>query len=476
MNWTLISAQEQDAWTHDYVAEILDAPCALGPTLKLGNAEAVWEEIDPGVALVHSKGGSLADRYLAEQLLVGKLRERGIDRAEFSFDPEHKTSDWNDIMDKAQRLIQSGNVTLLRNGYNNIVGHVIGDHGEYQTEIGRDDPNSRAITTWQCECPWDQFAWGRTRKWKKYEGRPCAHVLATFWSSQSAPLDDDATGENIPPGQRPPEPRPEGGPPVPGPETATPPPPEQQQLQIPFQEQGPVTPPAQPASPNVLPPFPGEENQLLPPGQLQPGQPGQSVSMPGARQPTPFNPMQNPSTYSKVAEVKAETLGNHPWQEGEFGKGFVLDDDRVLTWAAPDGPHHADMLEPWMNVKHYLEITPNGKYFAQDDEYGDSEGATWRFAADFENSDMVRLEEEEYGVLEGKSEEHGAGQYKLIPKGSIGEVLGQDPTLGWVDVIFAGPQAKAGPMEPYHIRAWIEPSKLTPMPNIQKPGPAVRRR
>ena len=81
---------------------------------------------------------------------------------------------------------------LKSNGTNNVVGQVQGDHGDYQTEIGRDDPNSRAITTWQCECPWDQFAWQRTRQWKKYEGRVCSHVLATYWLSQQLPLDEDA--------------------------------------------------------------------------------------------------------------------------------------------------------------------------------------------------------------------------------------------------------------------------------------------
>lgn len=393
MTWNIAKISTEKEWTRDYVKSVLASPCMPARVQSIGSVEVVWNELDPGVAFVHSSGGTTDDRYLAEQIVTSKLVANGYERALFSFDPEHKTSDWNDIQEKAKRLIDSGNVTILRNGYNNIVAHVIGDHGEYQCEIGRDDPESRAITTWQCDCPWDQYAWQRTRKWKKYEGRPCAHVLATFWQSQSTPLDPDAFGEAIPPGQ--------AGPMVPG-----------EQMALPFQQQGPVTPPGPPgaatpapppapSSPGVLPPFPGEQMQMVPPGQLQPGQPGITVSQPGARQPTPFNPLQNPSTYSKA----------------------------------------------------------------------------WSFeSADFNNSDMVRLEEEEYGVAEGKSEAHGAGQYKAIPKGSIGEVLGQDPTTGWVDVMFVGPQANAGPMEPYHIRAWIEPSNLTPMPGIKKPGPAIRRR
>jgi hypothetical protein len=323
--------------------------------------------------------------------------QHGYERAYFSFDKLEKTADWDDIMAKARRLINSGAVQILRNGYNNIVAHVVGDHGEYQSEIGRDDPNSRAISTWQCECPWDQFAWQRTRQWKKYEGRPCAHVLATFWQSQATPLDEELQeGQQLPPGQKGFQPQ------TPGDITGLPQA-EPTQPMIPGMDPGlpQALPPTTPGAPDILPPFPGEQLQLVPPGQLQPGQPGITVSEPGARQPTPFNPLQNPSTYSKVAD--------------------------------------------------------------------------WVFeATEFNNSDMVRLDQEEYGIAEGKSEQHGAGKYRLIAQNSIGEVLGQDPTTGWVDVIF--PIHDAGPMEPYHIRALIEPSMLTPMPHIQKPGPFIKRR
>jgi hypothetical protein len=400
-HWTVSHATTEEDWTRQYLSSILTQPCASAAS----QAEAHHRELDPGVAHVWATGGSLEDRRLAEQSLVARLAQRGIERAVFTFDPEHKTADWNDIMNKARRLIDSGHVHMVRNGYNNIVSHVWGDHGDYDVEIGRDDPNSRAITSWTCDCPWDQFAWQRTRQWKKYEGRPCAHVLATFWQSQMLPIDEEGTpGMNalktspdqmqLPfqfgPTDMPADP----GAPVQGPAESP------GLLNYP---QGQPAPPAgapQPAAPSVLPPFPGEQMQLVPPGQTPMGQPivpGTTVSLPGARQPTPFNPTQNPSTYSKVA-------------------------------------------------------------------------------AEFNNSDMVQLLEEEYGVAEGKSEAHGAGRPTLIPKGSIGEVLGQDPTMGWVDCIFVEPMANAGPMEPYHVRAWIEPSNLKSRPDIQKPGPAIRRR
>jgi hypothetical protein len=458
-------------------------------TQKFGSVETTWEELDPGVAAIRSKGGSFEDRYLAEQVLLSKLKAHNYERAYFSFDPEHKTSSWDDIMAKANRLIKSNQVELLRNSYNVIAAHVVGDHDDYNVEIGRDDPNSRAITTWQCECPWDDFAWGRTRQWKKYEGRPCAHVLAAFWQAQSAPLDEELEeGQALPPGQR-------GF----SPQTPADIPGVGQQQRLPFQEApeggftAPMQPPGdvqpapgmEPAAPDILPPFPGEQMQLVPPGQLAPGQPGITVSEPGARQPTPFNPMQNPSTYSKVGAL----ITNQDWQDGEDGKGFLMKNGEVHVWPTWDEePHHAPMANhlgvDYQNVESVFHVRSDGNVVANtpaqekviaaklgiDDDDGD-----WHFgAAEFNNSDMVRLNEDEYGVAEGKSEAHGAGSYRLVTKNSIGEVLGTDPTTGWVDVIF--PIHDAGPMEPYHIRALVEPGQLTPMPNVKKPGPFLRRR
>lgn len=254
-----------------------------------------------------------------------------------------KTAAWPDIMAKAKRLVQSGNVTLLRNGYNIVVAHVIGDHGEYTCEISRDDPESRAITQWTCECPWDQFAFQRTRQWKKYEGRPCAHVLAAYWKSLATPLDED-----VAPGQ---EGRP-GQPVAPGtPRTFSPSPittpqhgimdPQQgieqgYQPSLPMQGnpggeavpmpgmdqtfEGPSMGPLMPGMgmpptsqmpmtvpPSLSPPLmapPGETGIIPPqPMAMDPNQMQLPVSVPGGRPgPYPANPIQQPGTFSKVAQ------------------------------------------------------------------------------------------------------------------------------------------------------------------------------
>lgn len=102
-----------------------------------------------------------------------------------------KTAGWSDIMEKAQRLRDSGQVQISTNTNNHVTGVVKGDHGTYNTEIWRDDPNSGSITLWNCDCPWSEYSWGRTRQWKKYEGRPCAHTLALYWTALSTPVQDE---------------------------------------------------------------------------------------------------------------------------------------------------------------------------------------------------------------------------------------------------------------------------------------------
>src|SRR3954451_740221 len=259
----------------------------------IGHTTAEWIEHQPGEAVIFCTGGTVDDRWLAEVCVREHLAACGIRQAKFSFD---KNSAWTDIMSKAKRLIQSGNVTLLRNGYNIVVGHVVGDHGEYQCEISRDDPNSRVITQWTCECPWDQFAFQRTRQWKKYEARPCAHVLAAYWKSLGTPLDEQlseeqagqmGTGQELPGG-------PVTGPP-PGSTFGPSPMGQGQQPQIPFIGQpGPefggqmpglpqglpgqmmpgMVPNPTTMAPSALPPLmaPPGENQVIPPFPMNPEQ------------------------------------------------------------------------------------------------------------------------------------------------------------------------------------------------------------
>jgi hypothetical protein len=425
-----VQARDEDAWLADYVRSIIAHPVPELPphTQHFGSSTVHWAERSPGEAAIWAVGGTIDDRTFAEQLCKTQLAGHGYRRAQFYLESEHRTAAWQDIMGKAKRLIQSGNVSMLRNGWNNIAAHVIGDHGEYNCEIGRDDPNSQAITTWTCECPWDQYAWGRTRDYKKFEGRPCAHVLAAYWRSRSVPIDDYDPNVHgpVPRGQRmftqpdmgkgkvapsilsplqgdiPEAPQPPGSPKLPGspkaPQIPGPPgmggaPPDAT-----GGPQNPLQPPlAPPGAPGILPPSPLEQMQMMQPPQpgATPGggiAPPGSVSVPGAKVPSPFNPIQYPGgTYSRIS------------------------------------------------------------------------------AQEFYPQQAVYLKNNVWGQYEGKSEAHGAGQYHEVqavdPSGKPqhAEVLGQDPTTGWIEIIISNDAGKA--MEPFLTRCFVEPSDITPARN-----------
>lgn len=173
-------------------------------------------------------------------------------------------------------------------------------------------------------CKWDQFAWQRTRQWKRLEGRVCSHVLATCWQSRGTPLD-----EEIGPGAEEPPPAPEGGAEgAPAPQEGTPQPAPSPFAQVPGGGTGMVPPagtpgPAKPGAPNQVAPAPEpagvvpgqapEPQSLIPQYPHDPAlQPAiNPVSVPGQKPQTPLNPIQNPGgTFSHVAAEQQFTNGN----------------------------------------------------------------------------------------------------------------------------------------------------------------------
>lgn len=414
MRWaTLQDRKSEGEWFSEYVEAVLSTPPPRLPAnaQKIGACNATWFEVEPGVAFIATSGGSPDDRVLAEWIMRGQLRAAGWRQAEYYIENfTERTADWSDVEAKAKRLRDTGAVQILRNGYTNIVGQVQGDHGSYQTEIMRQDPNSRVITQWSCECPWDQYAFQRTRQWKQYEGRPCSHVLATFWKSQATPLDEDVHPANQQslfnmPGQAMP-----GGQPA----FSQPMAPDQgQQMQIPGMEPGMATgTPPQPSG--VIPMGPG----IIPEPPMV-GPMANPASVPGLRQPSPTNPVQYPG--------------------GTFSKRLTSDWDfdrmaGVVVAAQPEG---------------------------------------------FVNGNMVGTKAVDWGTWNGRSPEHGAGGTAKIPAGSVGEVLGSDPTTGMVEVLFMNAAIgvqKNGPMMPWGATAFFFPSELVSRPDIRRPGPAVKRR
>lgn len=279
------------------------------------------------------------ERVTGERIAKVETGERHVEAA------RTVESAWKDVQQKAVRLLRDGKITVNTNRPTVIMGHVIGDHGDYETEITRTDPNSSMIEQWECGCKWSQYAWGRTRKWKKMEGRPCSHVLALYWAAKSHPLDiaDMDEGYQAPRGQRVREftedelfergkgqipglseqqadlgidldKLPRSFSPDPEPITSLPDARQQIEQQMPAQ---PVGPGPGPVAPRPTSPFsppkrrkkkgPGEgQFQLFdvtaPPGG-QPVPPSSPTSIPGANPPgweNPTNPTQFPGTYSSV--------------------------------------------------------------------------------------------------------------------------------------------------------------------------------
>jgi hypothetical protein len=93
-------------------------------------------------------------------------------------------------------------------------------------------------------------------------------------------------------------------------------------------------------------------------------------------------------------------------------------------------------------------------------------------SADFVNGDMIVNKEQTHGTAVGL----GAGEQVMIPKNSVGEVLGTDPTTGMVNAYFAGPMGERGKLEPHGATAWFFAGEVVARPDIRPPGPSVKRR
>lgn len=92
-------------------------------------------------------------------------------------------SKWRDVQQKAKRIAQSGGVRIVAVAGDTITADVKGDSAVYQTGITR-VPGTRQVALWSCGCPWSTYSWGRSGRWKKYEGRMCAHALALVYKAQ----------------------------------------------------------------------------------------------------------------------------------------------------------------------------------------------------------------------------------------------------------------------------------------------------
>ena len=90
---------------------------------------------------------------------------------------------WTDVQSKAQRIYKDGGVRIISVTGPYIAGNVKGSEGVYETTLQRGPSGS--IDQWTCSCPWFAYSFGRSGRWKKYEGRMCSHALALQYKAQS---------------------------------------------------------------------------------------------------------------------------------------------------------------------------------------------------------------------------------------------------------------------------------------------------
>ena len=96
----------------------------------------------------------------------------------------HVTASWADVRQKARRIRSDGGVRLIVANAGRVVAHAQGDTEVYETEINK-VPGRRQVAHWVCACAWAAYSWGRTGRWRRFEGRMCSHALATQYEAQA---------------------------------------------------------------------------------------------------------------------------------------------------------------------------------------------------------------------------------------------------------------------------------------------------
>lgn len=98
-----------------------------------------------------------------------------------------KDGAWRDIQAKAADIQRNGLVRIISKADNVVTAEVKGEHGTYLTTVTR-VPGTKQTAIWSCGCPWSTYAWARSGRWKKLEGRMCAHALATIYAMRKAEM------------------------------------------------------------------------------------------------------------------------------------------------------------------------------------------------------------------------------------------------------------------------------------------------
>lgn len=195
-------------WSHDACRFRRNSHCYFPRNLNREASEeagyAVWVPEDRGFCkrVSHdaqracplyepgpNEPGGLTDATIAWEAGGQRGGVPGEKIAKAQVDP--KVAAWVDVQSKAKGIYDSGGVRVVSaimqdDGLHpaTFYGQVQGDNGVYDTGLDF-VPGTFQLAAWTCTCEWNNYAWGRTRQWVKYEGRVCSHALALIYTMQS---------------------------------------------------------------------------------------------------------------------------------------------------------------------------------------------------------------------------------------------------------------------------------------------------
>lgn len=102
-------------------------------------------------------------------------------------DPEwkwHFTASWLDVQAKARRIRRDHQVKIVVASKLYVTAEVQGDTATYETQLNY-VPGTRKVADWSCGCKWASYAWGRSPRYRRFEGRLCSHALATQYEASA---------------------------------------------------------------------------------------------------------------------------------------------------------------------------------------------------------------------------------------------------------------------------------------------------
>jgi 2'-5' RNA ligase len=157
----------------------------LGPESLIQDSESAYSghyfELDPGTPIHLIEVFYMAgDHYDWVRVPANRSVTAAIIKEERKL---RIVASWVDVQAKAKRIKDDGGVRVIAVTGPYVTAHVQGDDGVYETTLQRGSTGS--IDQWTCSCPWFAYSFGRSGRWKKYEGRMCSHALALQYQAQS---------------------------------------------------------------------------------------------------------------------------------------------------------------------------------------------------------------------------------------------------------------------------------------------------